>query len=110
MEEYVNIILGDQVLTSDKTLLCTYSFFKHRFEFDVNTDINLTSYDNHDLIKKLIMFINTNELDINEDNVQDMLVLADSLNITKAIDLCTEFIKERLDAKLSRYYNLRSIL
>ncbi|AGY97233.1 CPXV013 protein [Cowpox virus] len=23
MEEYVNIILGDQVLTSDKTLLCT---------------------------------------------------------------------------------------
>ncbi|UZC80602.1 V013; CPXV-BR_013 V013 [Cowpox virus] len=84
MEEYVNIILGDQVLTSDKKLLCTYSFFKNRFEFDDTTDINLTSYDNHDLIKKLIMFINTNELDINEDNVQDMLVLADSLNITKA--------------------------
>ncbi|SNB48422.1 CPXV013 protein [Cowpox virus] len=116
MEEYVNIILGDQVLTSDKKLLCSYSFFKNRFEFDDTTDINLTSYDNHDLIKKLIMFINTNELDINEDNVQDMLVLADSLNITKAIDLCTEFIKERLDAincldiiTYAAFYNLEDL-
>ncbi|ADZ24016.1 kelch-like protein [Cowpox virus] len=57
MEEYVNIILGDQVLTSDKKLLCSYSFFKHRFEFDVNTDINLDHYNNHDLIKKQIMFV-----------------------------------------------------
>ncbi|QSV39585.1 ORF9 [Ectromelia virus WH] len=58
MEEYVNINLGDQVLTSDKTLLYTYSFFKIDLSlFDVNTDINLDYYNNHDLIKKQIMFV-----------------------------------------------------
>ncbi|AST09395.1 kelch-like protein [Murmansk poxvirus] len=115
--ECVNIILGDEIISSDKKLLYSCSsFFKNRFGFDDNTDIDLSSYNNHDLIKQLIIFVNTDKLDIDDKNVQDILVLADCLDIIKARELCTEFIKEKLDVKncldimkYAKFYNFKDI-
>ncbi|XP_035460406.2 kelch-like protein 10 [Scophthalmus maximus] len=81
-----------------KMVLChCSSYFRSLFERWMTTDkvFNLSGL-SPDTMQLIIEFAYTGSVNVTEDNVQDLLLVADMLNVMDLIQVCTDFLNEML--------------